>query len=193
MGNESESSARVNLEYKTRVIATRIEIPSIMKTLQKKYLSVPTFLLITLFASWLQKTHAASQPNFIIIFCDDLGYSDIGCFGSQLHRTPNIDKMASEGTRFTSFYVTSGVCSPSRSSLMTGCYPRRINLHQDHAGQWVLFPRGKRGLNPEETTIAEVLKTVGYSTAIIGKWRTGRPIRGGSSGWSAQRSRTPRP
>ncbi|MGB1927511.1 MAG: sulfatase family protein, partial [Rubripirellula sp.] len=109
----------------------------------------------------------------MIIFCDDLGYSDIGCFGSQLHRTPNIDKMASEGTRFTSFYVTSGVCSPSRSSLMTGCYPRRINLHQDHAGQWVLFPRGKRGLNPEETTIAEVLKTVGYSTAIIGKWHLG--------------------
>lgn len=144
-----------------------------MKTLQNKYLSVPTFLLITLFASWSQKTHAASQPNFIIIFCDDLGYSDIGCFGSQLHRTPNIDKMASEGTRFTSFYVTSGVCSPSRSSLMTGCYPRRINLHQDHAGQWVLFPRGKRGLNPEETTIAEVLKTVGYSTAIIGKWHLG--------------------
>ncbi|MDB4676998.1 sulfatase [bacterium] len=116
---------------------------------------------------------AASKPNFVIIFCDDLGYSDIGCFGSKLHRTPNVDKMASEGTKFTSFYVTSGVCSPSRSSLMTGCYPRRINLHQDHSGQWVLFPRGKRGLNPSETTIAEVLKPVGYSTAIIGKWHLG--------------------
>ncbi len=65
----------------------------------------------------------ADKPNFIIIFCDDLGYGDLGCFGSKKHRTPNIDRMADEGMRFTSFYVTSGVCTPSRSSLMTGCYP----------------------------------------------------------------------
>jgi arylsulfatase A len=116
---------------------------------------------------------AADKPNFVIIFCDDLGYSDIGCFGSTLHRTPNIDRMAEQGTKFTSFYVTSGVCSPSRSSLMTGCYPRRINLHQDHRGAWVLFPRGQRGLNPDEITIAEVLKGAGYATAIVGKWHLG--------------------
>jgi arylsulfatase A-like enzyme len=121
----------------------------------------------------LQAAHAANRPNFIIIFCDDLGYSDIGCFGSKLHRTPNVDRMATEGTKFTSFYVTSGVCTPSRSSLMTGCYPRRVNLHQDHRGGWVLFPRGKKGLHPDEVTIAEVLGEAGYATAIIGKWHLG--------------------
>jgi arylsulfatase A-like enzyme len=112
-------------------------------------------------------------PNFIIIFCDDLGYGDIGCFGSRKNRTPNLDRMAAEGTRFTSFYVTSGVCTPSRSSLMTGCYPRRVNMHQNDTGLCVLFPVNKKGLNPEEITIAEVLKTQGYATACIGKWHLG--------------------
>ena len=112
-------------------------------------------------------------PNFIVIFCDDLGYGDIGCFGSKKHRTPNIDRMAAEGMRFTSFYVTSGVCSPSRSSLMTGCYPRRVNMHQDHNNLWVLFPSGKKGLNPKEITIAEVLKQKDYATACVGKWHLG--------------------
>jgi len=112
-------------------------------------------------------------PNFIVIFCDDLGYGDIGCFGSKKHRTPNIDRMAAEGMRFTSFYVTSGVCSPSRSSLMTGCYPRRVNIHQDHNNLCVLFPRGKKGLNPKEITIAEVLKQKDYATACVGKWHLG--------------------
>jgi len=68
-----------------------------------------------------QRSGRRRPPNFIIIYCDDLGYGDVGCFGSTKHRTPNIDKMAHEGMRFTSFYVTSGVCTPSRSSLMTGC------------------------------------------------------------------------
>lgn len=120
-----------------------------------------------------ESRNPSGVPNFIIIFCDDLGYSDIGCFGSKLHRTPRIDRMAKEGTKFTSFYVTSGVCSPSRSSLMTGCYPRRVNLHQDDRGAWVLFPRGNRGLHPDEVTIAEVLKDANYATAIIGKWHLG--------------------
>ena len=114
-----------------------------------------------------------TPPNFIVIFCDDLGYGDIGCFGSKKHRTPNIDRMAAEGMRFTSFYVTSGVCSPSRSSLMTGCYPRRVNMHQDHNNLCVLFPRGKKGLNPKEITIAEVLKQKDYATACVGKWHLG--------------------
>ena len=131
--------------------------------------------LVWLAASGLSvpRSEAAEKPNFVIIFCDDLGYSDIGCFGSELHRTPNIDRMADQGTKFTSFYVTSGVCSPSRSSLMTGCYPRRVNLHEDHRGAWVLFPAGNRGLNPNEVTIAEVLKEAGYATAIVGKWHLG--------------------
>jgi arylsulfatase A len=113
------------------------------------------------------------KPNFIIIFCDDLGYGDLGCFGSKKHRTPNIDRMADEGMRFTSFYVTSGVCTPSRSSLMTGCYPRRVNMHQDSENLCVLFPVGKKGLNPNEITIAEVLKSRGYATACVGKWHLG--------------------
>ncbi|MFQ5730936.1 MAG: sulfatase [Planctomycetaceae bacterium] len=113
------------------------------------------------------------RPNFVVIFCDDLGYGDVGCFGSKKHRTPNIDRMAKEGTRFTSFYVTSGVCTPSRSSLMTGCYPRRVNMHVDSRGGWVLFPRAGKGLNPKEITLAEVLKKQGYATGIIGKWHLG--------------------
>jgi arylsulfatase A len=119
------------------------------------------------------KSGRGGSPNFIIIFCDDLGYGDIGCFGSKKHRTPNIDKMAADGMRFTSFYVTSGVCTPSRSSLMTGCYPRRVNMHQSASGEWVLFPVDKKGLNPDEITIAEVLKRQGYTTACVGKWHLG--------------------
>lgn len=114
-----------------------------------------------------------SIPNFIIIFCDDLGYGDIGCFGSEKNRTPNLDRMADEGTRFTSFYVTSGVCTPSRSSLMTGCYPRRVNMHESDRRECVLFPVAKKGLNPKEVTIADLLKEQGYATACIGKWHLG--------------------
>jgi len=119
------------------------------------------------------KYNHTRKPNFVIIFCDDLGYGDLGCFGSQKHRTPNIDNMAAEGTRLTSFYVTSGVCTPSRASLMTGCYPRRVNLHRTKRGEWVLFPTAPDGLNPNEITIAEVLKQAGYATACIGKWHLG--------------------
>jgi len=93
------------------------------------------------------------KPNFVIIYCDDLGYGDLGCFGSELNRTPAIDRMADEGTCFTSFYVTSGVCTPSRSSLMTGCYPLRVGMDENSKGFWVLFPGDSKGLNPEEETI----------------------------------------
>jgi arylsulfatase A-like enzyme len=126
-----------------------------------------------LFSKSTENGNPGSPPNFIVIFCDDLGYGDIGCFGSQKNRTPNLDSMAEQGTRFTSFYVTSGVCTPSRSSLMTACYPRRVNMHQNDKGLCVLFPVNKKGLNPEEITIAEVLKTQGYATACIGKWHLG--------------------
>jgi len=115
----------------------------------------------------------ADKPNFIIIFCDDMGYGDLGCFGSKKHRTANIDRMAVEGMKFTSFYVTSGVCTPSRSSLMTGCYPRRVNMHESGQKEWVLFPVADKGLNPNEITIAEVLKQQGYATACVGKWHLG--------------------
>jgi len=119
------------------------------------------------------KPRDSEKPNFIVIFCDDMGYGDVGCFGSTKHRTPNLDRMAAEGTRFTSFYVTSGVCTPSRSSLMTGCYPRRVNMHQNEAGLCVLFPVNHKGLHPHEITIAEVLRGQGYATACVGKWHLG--------------------
>lgn len=112
-------------------------------------------------------------PNFVVIFCDDLGYGDIGCFGSTVHKTPNIDQIAANGMRMTHFYSSSGVCSPSRASLMTGCYPRRVDLHVDEHDRPVLFPIGKKGLNPDETTIAEILQNQGYATACIGKWHLG--------------------
>ena len=121
----------------------------------------------------LPKAANLGRPNFIIIFCDDLGYADIGPFGSDKHRTPSLDRMAEEGRKFTSFYVTSGVCSPSRSSLMPGCYPKRVGLHQNEKSRGVLFPDNQRGLNPSEITIAEVLKARGYATGIVGKWHSG--------------------
>jgi len=120
-----------------------------------------------------QAPTGAGAPSFILILADDLGYGDIGCFGSKIHRTPNLDRLAAQGVRLTSFYATSGVCTPSRASLMTGCYPRRVSLHEDEAGEWVLFPVSRKGLNPNETTIAELLKERGYATACFGKWHLG--------------------
>lgn len=113
------------------------------------------------------------KPNFVVVLCDNLGYGDVGCYGSKLHRTPNIDRMAAEGMRFTDFYSTSGVCTPSRASLMTGCYPRRVNMHVAEDRASVLRPVSRKGLNPDEITIAELLKTRGYATACIGKWHLG--------------------
>ncbi len=116
---------------------------------------------------------AEPKPNFIVIFVDNLGNGDLGCFGSTLHRTPHIDRLAAEGTKFTSFYVASGVCTPSRAALMTGCYPRRVNLHESGNRSAVLRAVDRKGLNPDETTIAEVLKQAGYATGIFGKWHLG--------------------
>jgi len=114
-----------------------------------------------------------TKPNFIVIFCDNMGYGDIGCFGSQKHHTPNVDRMAEQGIRLTSFYVTSGVCTPSRASLMTGCYSQRIDMHVSDKGGCVLRPIAAKGLNPGEITVAKLLKEQGYSTACIGKWHLG--------------------
>lgn len=116
------------------------------------------------------------KPNFIIFYVDNLGYGDIGPFGSKLNWTPNLDQLAREGTKFTHFYSTSGVCTPSRASLMTGCYPRRVNLHISSNGGLVLRPVEPIGLHPDEITIAEILKEAGYATAIIGKWHLGDQI-----------------
>ncbi len=104
---------------------------------------------------------------------DNLGYGDISCYGSQLHNTTNIDRLAEEGMRFTSFYSVSGVCTPSRAGLMTGCYPRRVNMHCSADNRAVLFPADRKGLHPQEITVAKVLKDQGYATACIGKWHLG--------------------
>src|SRR5210317_713905 len=105
---------------------------------------------------------AERQPNFVVIFIDDLGYGDIGPFGSKINKTPQLDRMAAEGMKLTSFYVAAPVCTPSRAALMTGCYPKRVGLA---TGSWhhVLFPKDQHGLNPEEKTIARVLKDAGYA------------------------------
>lgn len=120
------------------------------------------------------QVYAAERlPNFIVIFVDDMGYGDLGCFGSTVHRTPELDRMAQQGMMLTDFYSSCSVCTPSRASLMTGCYPRRINMHVDDKNQCVLFPKARKGLNPSEITIAEILKERGYSTMCIGKWHLG--------------------
>ncbi len=108
-----------------------------------------------------------AKPNLVVINVDDLGYADIGPFGSKLNRTPHLDRMAKEGRKLTAFYAAS-VCSPSRAALMTGCYPKRV-LPIPH----VLFPGNAVGLSPDEVTVAEVLKAAGYATAIVGKWHLG--------------------
>ena len=108
------------------------------------------------------------KPNFVIIFTDDQGYGDLGCFGSETIRTPVLDQLAEEGRKFTNFLVASPVCTPSRAALLTGSYPKRVGMHQH-----VLFPSSKKGLNPEEHTIADHLKQQGYATACFGKWHLG--------------------
>ena len=130
-------------------------------------------LLLQIPCSLFGAQSSTPPPNIILIYLDDMGYGDIGCFGSKKNRTPNLDRMAAEGTKFTDFYVTSGVCTPSRASLLTACYPRRLNLQVDQNQKWVLFPAARKGLNPKETTIAEILKTRGYATTCIGKWHLG--------------------
>lgn len=121
----------------------------------------------------LGSTGVEKKPNFIIIFVDDLGYGDLGCFGSKKNRTPHIDQMATEGVKFTDFYVACSVCTPSRTALLTGCYPQRLNMHEDENGRCVLFPNSRKGLHPDEITIAEILQGQGYKTACIGKWHLG--------------------
>ena len=113
--------------------------------------------------------HAAAQdkPNIILIFADDLGYADVGCFGAKGHKTPNLDRMAAQGLRLTSFYTGCSVCSGSRAALLTGRHYQRVGVAP------VFFPGNKNGLNPNEITLGRLLKMLGYRTFIVGKWHLG--------------------
>jgi arylsulfatase A-like enzyme len=106
-------------------------------------------------------------PNFVIVFADDLGYADVGCYGAKGFETPNLDRMAAQGVRFTDFYVPQAVCSASRAALLTGCYPNRVSIF--HA----LMPQAENGINADEKTLAQVLKKQGYVCGIFGKWHLG--------------------
>ena len=110
---------------------------------------------------------AAAPPNIVVVFTDDQGYGDLGCYGAKGFETPNIDRLAREGVRFTDFYVAQAVCSASRTALLTGCYPNRVGI------LGALVPTSKNGIHDNETTIAEVLKQRNYATAIYGKWHLG--------------------
>ncbi|HST22935.1 MAG TPA: sulfatase-like hydrolase/transferase [Blastocatellia bacterium] len=127
------------------------------------------FIVIIINLSYFPASVTAQPqpPNIIIYFVDDLGYGDLSCYGSKAINTPNLDKMASEGIRLTSFITASSVCSPSRAGLLTGRYPTRVGITR------VLFPTDNTGLPESETTIAEALKPNGYATACIGKWHLG--------------------
>ena len=110
---------------------------------------------------------SAKSPNIVLIFMDDMGYADIGPFGAEGYETPNFDRMAKEGRKFTDFYVTQAVCSASRAGLLTGCYNVRVGING------ALGPKSNIGINPEEITIAEICKQRGYATACYGKWHLG--------------------
>lgn len=123
-------------------------------------------------------TQSKPPPNIIIVFTDDQGYQDLGCFGSLDIDTPHIDALAANGTKFTNFHTAQPVCTASRVSLLTGCYPNRLGLHG------ALMPTATVGISDDEMTIAEMCKSKGYSTAIFGKWHLGHhdqfnPLRHG--------------
>ncbi|MCP4093272.1 MAG: sulfatase [Planctomycetes bacterium] len=110
----------------------------------------------------------AERPNVVIIFTDDQGYGDLSCYGHASIRTPNIDRLAEQGARLTDFYVAASVCTPSRAALLTGCYPKRVGMHER-----VVLPPDDHGLHPNEITLADLLKAQGYATGIFGKWHLG--------------------
>ena len=143
-----------------------------------------TFLIILSSCTEKQNKKARSiqSPNIVLIFTDDQGYNDVGIFGANDIATPNLDRMAADGVKLTSYYSAQAVCSASRAGLLTGCYPNRIGIHN------ALGPDNTNGINPSEITMAEMLKAIGYKTAIYGKWHLGHhekflPTRHGFDEW----------
>jgi arylsulfatase A len=127
-------------------------------------------LLLPLAMVWCSVQKASAQertPNVVLVYADDLGYGDLGCFGAKGWQTPNLDRMAMEGTRFANFYVAQAVCSASRTALLTGCYPNRLGI------LGALNPNSKNGIHDREVTLGQLFKSRGYATAIFGKWHLG--------------------
>ena len=134
-----------------------------------KTLALHATLVMALLLTLVPTGRAAApvKPNLVVIFCDDLGYGDLGCFGNTRIRTPNLDRMAGEGMRFTDFHVAASVCSPSRAALLTGRYPIRTGVTR------VLFPNDTIGLSSQLPSLPSTLKQAGYATAAVGKWHVG--------------------
>jgi arylsulfatase A len=141
----------------------------------RKLINRSLLVILTALTLWPlppQIVSAQRRPNVIFIYADDMGYGDLSCYGAKAIKTPNIDRMAAEGLRLTSFYSVSPVCTPSRAALMTGRYAARMGVDQMQLRN-VLFPTDKTGLPQSETTVARALKDRGYATACIGKWHLG--------------------
>ncbi len=139
-------------------------------SMKRSLIAILSFLCLAVLTSQAMAEDAGREshpPNFIVIFCDDMGYADIGPFGAEGYETPNLNRMAAEGMKFTDFYVGRSFCTPSRAALMTGCIPTRVGIGGNFG------PKSTTGLNPDEMTIAEVLKQKGYATACYGKWHLG--------------------
>src|ERR1041384_1957525 len=134
-----------------------------------RFLLISLSLLIPCLLCLPWSASAAALPNIVILFIDDQGYGDIGPFGAKGYTTPNLDRMATEGRKFTNFHVPQPVCSASRAGLLTGCYPNRIGIHG------ALGPAAKHGIADSEVTLAQLLKQKGYATGMAGKWHLGRP------------------
>ncbi len=140
---------------------------------KKSFLAATGIGLAGLGLTSAQADNPLNLPNIVFILADDLGYGDLGCYGSTKNRTPRFDQMAEEGIRFTDFYAAAPVCSPTRAALMTGSYPQRVGLATGDRDTVVIFPKSRIGLNTNETTIADVLGARGYATMLIGKWHLG--------------------
>ena len=152
-----------------------------MNTMRNAIMGVCLCLLFSC-AEKKQSKQQNQPPNIILIFTDDQGYNDLGVFGADDIATPHLDQMAADGLQLTSFYAAQAVCSASRAGILTGCYPNRIGIHN------AFMPDSKIGLNPSETTLAEILKNKGYSTGIFGKWHLGdhpdfMPLKHGFDEW----------
>ena len=136
-------------------------------------LTLPLAIIMALLATAPASVRAEKLPNLVIILADDLGYGDLTCYGHPSIRTPNLDRMASQGMRFTDFYVAATVCTPSRAALLTGRLPIRSGMSGDLQHR-VQNKNSPGGLPPEEITIARALKSKGYTTQAIGKWHLGQ-------------------